>query len=591
MKKLSAINLIIRIYKSIFKIVPISGILSQIYYLIQGLFPAFITFITALLFNSVSNFFEGKVQINEVYFYGIIIFVAYIIKIVLQYISSITINAGIYEKCVYYNNIELVKKISRLKLLDFENSETMNFYIRAKECVSNEKISSIYMSLAVLITNGIGTISVIMVLAQYNFWFVVISIFSVIPYFVIRIIRGKEFYYMKYEQAKNMRKENYLWGLLTSKTSIKEMKTLGFSNYINSLWIKVRKSLDEEIWEQNKREAISLLFCDIIKGLGYSISIILTLILAINGQISIGVFGACLVAFTSVQEQIKSLLIQIGLVYENISYANDYFTFLDLPEEINSGVKYTGLKKEIELKKVCFNYPNTNKLAIDNISIKFKKGEKIAIIGENGSGKTTLSKLILGVYKCTIGNVFYDDIDVDLFNSTSFYNKVSIINQRYITYLLSLRENVAISNLKKLNDDNEIIKILNNVGLNNLIINKNNLNRQVGVEFGGIELSGGQSQRLSIAKGIFKESELIVLDEPTSALDPIIENDILKKFIEIAGDKTTFIISHRVGLCKFVDKIVVMKNGKIVEVGSHDELIVKNGEYKRIFTAQQKWYI
>lgn len=225
------------------------------------------------------------------------------------------------------------------------------------------------------------------------------------------------------------------------------------------------------------------------------------------------------------------------------------------------------------------------------ISLRIQKGKKIVILGENGCGKTTLSKLFLGLYPADNGRVAYDEVDVREIDKNQLYHRVSAIAQDFTPYHLTLRENVAISDVSMIDDDERVTRRIAYVGLESIIPEVGGLDGQMGRELEGAELSGGQWQKLAVSRALFKDSELIILDEPTSALDPMIEKEILDKFIEIAEDKTAIIISHRVGLCRFVDRIVVMKDGAISEVGSHDELIRRAGEYYRLYTSQQQWYV
>lgn len=589
-KKYNTIQILIKVYKQTLKAVPFSGISGILNYLAQGLFPAFTSLVSARLFDDAYNLTQGMDTLNTVILYGVLFVLAYAVVYILQFISSITINAGIYERCTSYYNMKISEKTAKLPLISFENSNILNLQSRAKDCVEREILSQIYMSSTVFITNGISIISTILVLSAYSVWFIPISFLSVLPYFIARLIRGKEFYSLKQIQAKKNRRLGYLWSLFNNKQSVKEMRVMGFGNYITEKWIETRDEVNEELWQYNIKDSKSLLFCDALKIVGYGLSIFLALLLVLNGSISIGVFGACIAAFKAVQEATKSFLIDLGTMPEKVAFANDYFEFLDLTEELNGKTVFPGFKNKITISNLSFKYPNSESYALNNISLTIQKGEKIVILGVNGSGKTTLSKLILGLYPSEKGEIYYDSILLDEIERESFYQHVSAISQNFVEYSLTLRENVAISNLEKISDNLIITDTIKNVGLGELLNSNDGLEMQMGREFGGAELSGGQWQKLAIARGLFKPSEFIILDEPTSALDPIIETEILKQFIEIAKNKTAIIISHRVGLCKLADKIIVMKDGQICEIGTHSSLINNNGEYKKLYTSQEQWY-
>ena len=391
---------------------------------------------------------------------------------------------------------------------------------------------------------------------------------------------------MKNIQAKKTRLLSYLWGLFTTRQTAKEMRVMGFDKYITDKWSSTRDEINEELWSIQKKDAISLLWCDGIRIIGYGVSVVVVLWLVMQGLISFGVFGASITAFLSLQGSMKSFLTDLGRIPEQISYAGDYYSFLDMTEETDSKAVYPGLQHEIDIDDVSFKYPNSSNYALRKINLKINKGEKIAILGENGSGKTTLSKILLGLYLPRSGRVLYDNEPVKTYSRDSFFSKISAIAQDFVAYNLSLRENVALSDITHITDDDSISAALSHAGTGNF----GSLDDMMGREFGGRELSGGQWQKLAIARGLFKESELILLDEPTSALDPLIEAEILSEFIKAAENKTALIISHRIGLCKLVDRIVVMKNGEIVEIGTHGELLQANGEYARLYKAQEIWY-
>lgn len=590
MKTNNSVGILFRTFTEIIKISPISGILSLCYDVVDGLFPAYISYISVALFNSVAKYIDGNTKVTNVYWFGILFILGYGVKQLFQYISSITINAGVYEKVSSNFNGKLHEKCAKIPLIDYENAETMDCKDKAKECINREILSQLYMSNTTMIMSAMGVVSIVVVLSSFSYFFILISIFSVMPYFIVRILRGKEFYRLKKQQVKKERYKSYLWSLFTNKQSIKEMRVMGFDDYIFRKWTVYRDEVNEETWKLVKKDGLSLLFCDFIRILGYGLCILLSFVLVLNKEIFVGVFGACIVAFASVQEQTKSFLIELGNIPEKINYAKDYFAFLDKEEEKRYSAKKIESIKDIEFENVSFSYPNMENLALKRVNIRISPGEKIAIVGENGSGKTTFTKLLLGVYTPSSGSVKINGIDTSTLDKESYQEKLSIISQQFISYNLTLRENVAMSNLEALNNDSMIKQALHDANLNFEESNVT-LDTILGTEFGETDLSGGQWQKLAIARGIFRRSELIIMDEPTSALDPIAESEILRSFIKIAQDRTAIIVSHRTGLCTLVDKIAVMKDGRLVEFGTHETLLEEGAEYARIFNTQKQWYV
>ena len=203
----------------------------------------------------------------------------------------------------------------------------------------------------------------------------------------------------------------------------------------------------------------------------------------------------------------------------------------------------------------------------------------------------TTNGVLLGNYAKQLKEAGVDGVNIslDTLDPEEFYKHVSLVSQDFIKYELSVRENVGIGDGKNMEDTDKICKLLKQVGLKEFT-SRDSVNQLLGSEFGGRDLSTGQWQKLAIARGILKESSVIFLDEPTAALDPLMETSILKMFLQIAQGKTAIIVSHRIGICKNVDKIIVMKDGEIAEIGKHQELLDKRGEYYRLYTMQQKWY-
>jgi len=589
MQKIRTHRILADTARTIFKAAPVASVMVILEYIKEAILPGAIALISVNLFESAAEFVEGKGSSDDIFLFGIMYLVVFLIGDVMEYLFSVAINAGVYEKGTAAFRIKLYEKASKLSFISFENPDILNKKERAEKTITSETLPSLFNNSFFIPSQIIAVIGVMTVLAQYSFWLLPLSLMSVIPYFIARLIRGKEFYYVKHNQAKRTRKLKYLWDLFNNKQTAKEMRTMGFDGYVTEQWKKTRDEVNEELWVVDLKDARSMLFCDGIRILGYGASIMLVLWMVISGDISIGVFGACLTSFSSVQNGTKTVLSQgAGRMPEWMAYARDYYEFLEIEEDVDGDTSFGGFKDKIEVRNLCFAYPNCTECALKDIDITINKGEKIAILGENGSGKTTLSKLLLGMYEPTEGSVEYDGVDAKKFRKDELYGKVSLIQQNFVPYSLTVRENVAISKEDELDNDEKIIETLRDAGLEKLI--DIGLDAQLGREFGGAELSGGQWQKLAIARGMFRDSELIILDEPTSALDPLVETEVLTDFINVSKGKTSVIISHRVGLCKLVDKIIVMKNGQVVECGSHNELITRGGEYANLYSAQSRWY-
>lgn len=334
-----------------------------------------------------------------------------------------------------------------------------------------------------------------------------------------------------------------------------------------------------------------MFFLDIFRVFCYMLGLVISVWLVFNETITIGQFGACIAAFLTMQWRMQSFAVSYAYIAISQKYVEDLFDFFAIKPEERDENEFTGIKDSLELKNVSFRYPNTDEDALNGINLTIRKGEKIALIGENGSGKTTLSKLMLGLYPPSAGEITLDGEDLKAYNLKSFYEHFSMVSQDFVKYALLLRENVALGDIAKINEDEPITTTIERASAEEVLERTGGLDGMLGREFEGTELSGGQWQKLAIARGLFKDYDFIVLDEPTSALDPIVETDIFKKFLDAMDNKTALIISHRVGLCRLADRIVVLKDGEICEVGSHDELMAKQGHYYELFTSQQMWYV
>lgn len=577
-------DLLFRSLKDIRRIAPRSLIMQVICMMLQSVLVAVNTWLVSVFLNYV---YTKDLKTSMIYL-GVIwgVFVASEVSNSVFYACMVKIDSKVGMQL----GIELGEKGGRLSLIQYEDVEINNRLKRAQDCIEHGRFSDLSLSVFNILAEVLKVGSTLFILARFSPLLALVSLLSVVPYFVVRLIRGKEFYELKKYQAAGERRRNYLYDLFGDKRVVKELRIFGIESYIEEKLYQTRDAMNQELWDFKKRDICSFLLCEILCKCGYVLSIIIAILLLMNHRLDFGMLAASLVAFTSFQLAAKYFLISLGRIPECAAFVRDYYDFIDIDEDVHGTEKFEPNFDKINVKNVCFAYPNTDHLTISDISLDIKKNESIAIVGNNGSGKTTLVKLLTDLYKVQEGEILYGTQNIKDLETKEFYQNVSIVSQDFVKYEMTLQENIGISDWKQMGNTDKIQELLKQMDLPELS-EVDTLNMLLGSEFDGRDLSIGQWQKLAIARGMFKESSIIVLDEPTAALDPIMETTILKMFLQIAKEKTAIIVSHRIGICREVDKIIVMKKGKVVEIGNHDELLAKKGEYYQLYKMQQKWYV
>lgn len=308
-----------------------------------------------------------------------------------------------------------------------------------------------------------------------------------------------------------------------------------------------------------------------------------------DGSITAGAFAAVLASVHRLSEHVEYLITKcFAKIAESIGRIDYLIKFFDLPEKTGADIE-VDWRGDIEFKNVSFNYPHISKPSLKNVSLTIKKGETIAIVGENGAGKSTLTKLLLGLYEPTSGEIVVAGQSLQNIMPQRLFTETSAVFQQYQRYQLMLKENIQISSVDTKGD---IFSAMEEAGVEwESRSYPDGLDTVLSREFDGVDLSGGQWQRISIARGLYRPHELIILDEPTAAIDPLEETHLYEKFAKISRNKTAVIVTHRLGSVKIADKIVVLNEGEIIEVGTHQELLESKGHYALMFESQASWYM
>lgn len=432
-------------------------------------------------------------------------------------------------------------------------------------------------------------VGLILGILAYNVWWAVLIIIAIlIPFSKLSIISGRVNYEANRQVTKQQRKYLYFGKVLSSRDYVEERVLFQYGNRINEMWLDNYEIARKYQLKVEKKWFIRMKSSGFMTA-GFCI-IILFLLLAptLNGVISIGQFAAVFssigLAFSVMQGVVDR---NLGLVSRNIGFTKNYVNFMDLPELSPEFNFCESDNDDIILKDVSFQYPNANSFALKDITLTIKKNETVAVVGENGSGKTTLAKVLTGIYEPSTGSVSVMGCDI---SEKLPYSRISAVNQKFNRYALTLKENITISDQK--GDESAIPEIIEKINLElDPQIFPDALETPLTTEFGGVDLSGGQWQKVAICRGIYRNHDVIVLDEPTAAIDPIEESSVYRSFTEMSKDKTAIIITHRIGSAKIADRILVMDQGRIMETGTHDELIKKGGKYAEMYNLQADWYL
>jgi ATP-binding cassette subfamily B protein len=359
------------------------------------------------------------------------------------------------------------------------------------------------------------------------------------------------------------------------------------SSSMFSQYNKIIRAYNKSIWGYKGNNAIILV---LVTGVSYAY----IGLKAMSGALGVG----SMVEFSGIISKFMNEFIRVTTlateIISNNRYLEDFFEYLDLQVEMKQGNELTkkNVVPEIVFKDVCFRYPNTSSSALEHIDLCIRPGERVAIVGMNGSGKTTMIKLLCRLYDPTEGQISLQGIDAKDYNYSSYMDLFSVVFQDFKLLSLPVANNVSAD---KFFDEKEVRKCLKEAGVEERI---NALSKDIETfvykdfEKSGVEISGGEAQKIAIARALYKSAPIIILDEPTAALDPIAESEIYERLNDIVKDKTAIFISHRLSSCRFCDRILVFDKGRLIQDGTHELLLTEpNGKYAKMWNVQAQYYI
>lgn len=565
--------------------------------ILLGIIPVLILITTKELVNSLAN------NIGHSNYNFVVPITLLILQLLISLASTLITNINDYIdkkfqlRLNYYLESEILKRASSIPLEYFDDN---NFYDHLSRLDgSGNAFLAPFKSVIQIFRTIITLISMLGFLFSIHWSLVVFSLVVCVPMFIINSKFGDKRFWLLYNNTPEAREADYISQLIKVREASKEIRSFNLRDFLLHKWSTKFLKNNKANLLLAKKEHQSKIALDGASALFYGGAAFIIIWLIKKTKIQIGEFVVVGEAVHTTQSSINSIAVDLAQIYEKSLYINDYYKFVNYKteDELSDRQEETQLlpnklKKGIKLQNVSFKYLNSKKEILKNISLDIKPGEKIAIVGRNGSGKTTLVKCLSGLYEPTSGSILYDDIDAKSINPNEIRKKFSIIFQDFMRYYFKASENIAISSTDEINNKEKILATSKLADSHEFITKLDNgYNTLLGNFLGsGVDLSGGQWQKIAISRALFKEAEVLILDEPSSALDPITELNIYNKFNELSKDKTTIFISHRMASAKLADRILVLKDGMIIEEGTHEDLIKLDTLYAEMYNSQAKWY-
>lgn len=498
---------------------------------------------------------------------------------------------------LFSNNtsVELIRHSAKLDLYKFEDAEFYDKLERARRqtvgrVVLMSQVLSQFQNIITIIFLGIG-------LVAFNPWLILLLFLAVLPAFLGETHFNERSYSLSRNWTPERRELDYLRYIGASDVTAKEIKIFGLSDFIADKF----KDLADKYYQANRTLAIKRAVwgtgLSSIGVLAYYGAYVFILIQTVGGIITVGTLTFLAGSFKRMRDMMQMIMRRFSSIAESALYLQDLFDFLELKPEIKSPKIPQTIPNPIQsgftFENVGFKYYQSERWALRHLSFHLNKGEKLALVGENGAGKTTLVKLLARLYEPSEGRILLDGVDIREYNLEEYRKAIGVIFQDYVRFQMKVNDNIAVGQIDELDNipkiETSAIKSLASQVVDKL---PNGFEQMLGKRFkDGVELSGGEWQKIALARAYMRDAQLLILDEPTSALDARAEHEVFVRFSELIEGKSAVLISHRFSTVRMADRILFLENGQKLELGSHEELLEKDGKYAELFHLQAKGYL
>lgn len=595
LQNFSALKYLPRFFKAVYRSSPKMFTINVLLRLIKSIFPIVLLWVGKEIIDEVILLVgtEGSQELSRLYTLIAIEFGVAIFSDLFNRLIGVTdtLMGSLYSND---SSVELIQKTARIDLEYLEDSEFYDKLERARrQTVGRVNLMSNSLSQA---QDLITIVSLISALIYFYPILIVLLVISIIPTFLNELKFSNSNYKLTSRMAPERRQLDYMRVIGASDVTAKEVKLFGLADFISNAFSTTADKYYQSVKKLTIRRSIWGALFNVIGVVAYYGAFVFIILKAVVSIVTIGELTFLAGSFNRLRTQLQSMFTRFSNITENAMYLHDYFEFIDMEFDDNSDFEPLPTPKTITdgivFEHVTFSYPNGHIPVFNDLTFKLLKGEKLALVGENGSGKTTLIKLLLRLYEPTSGRILLDGIDIRHYNKEEYQKLFGAIFQDFVKYYLTTRVNIAVGNIDKVNDDTRI-KQAAELSLADEVVKDllNGYDQELGRRFKqGAELSGGQWQKIALARAYMSEAPVIILDEPTSALDARAEYEVFQRFIGLTKGRTSIIISHRFSTVRMADRILVLKDGEVLELGTHEELMAKGALYSELFELQAQGY-
>ncbi|HXS36039.1 MAG TPA: ABC transporter ATP-binding protein [Flavipsychrobacter sp.] len=593
--RLGALRNLPAFFKLVWETNPWLTVFNFILRIIKSAIPVCILYVGKLIIDQIVLLSHAKQPISHHYLWQLVIaeFVLAILSDALSRLITL-IDSLLGDRFSNHTSIKIMSHAALLDLDQFEDSMFYDKLERARQQTTGRTIllSQIMSQVQDLITMGFLAAG----LLSFNPWLIVLLLIAVVPAFLGESYFNDQSYALNRGQTPQRRELDYVRYLGASDETAKEIKIFGLSDFIVDRF----RQLSDRFYIDNKhlsirRSAWGTVFA-MIGSIGYYSAYVVIILKAVNGTLSIGSLTFLAGSFRQLRSLLEGILTRFTSVSQGAIYLSDFFDFFNIKPKIKVALNPKPFPNPIQygftFEDVGFRYVNSDHWANRHLNFTLHAKEKLALVGENGAGKTTLVKLLARLYDPTEGRILLDGVDLREYDLVALRQGIGVIFQDYLRYQMSFAQNIAVGNIDEMDNRNLIISSAQQSLADTLAERlPGKYDQALGRRFNdGIELSGGEWQKVALARAYMRDAQLIILDEPTAALDARAEYGVFQRFAELTKDKSAVLISHRFSTVRMADRILVLEKGELIEIGSHEELLKKDGRYAELFQLQAMGY-